>query len=337
MAILPLLFVMLFILFFILLFVFFAGLAMFIVGLVTKIRAKSQNRKKVYPNVLLGLSIPIMLVPTLIIMGAAFDFYDQEIIKQSDEVVFNEVLDEFYEAADNGDSQAIYGLFSKSEQDSELKNQIDEFLKVYPSNPDNIEYADCVASSDSFGDERVETIESMFVFSKDGKDYYGYMVYTSEYSLDQDLVGINFLSVESPEVYCDENFAFPDDNGLYINVDDDYDYETVRISGYPYIYTPYDRTITEEQVIEFFKSNVDFTDFKNKFGEPNVKDIGYYYELQNVDGEKRYLCIYVEEYNNAIMSATVEDDVGEYFDDILDEATALEILENIFNARLLFE
>lgn len=324
MAILPLLFVMLFILFFIFLFVFLAGLAMFIVGLVTKIRAKSQNRKKIYPNVLLGLSIPIMLVPLLFILLFAAGFY-YEITKPSDHVIFNEKIEEFFDAADNNDKQAIYDMFSKSAQDSELEKQIDEFLEVYPAHPE-IEYTESVGGGSSTVDG-MEELTSQFVFSKDGEDYYCYMNYTIENYESPEEVGISLLVIESPEVYCDESVTNPNDNGFYVNLSKDYDYETVRISGYPYIYTPYDRTITEEQVIEFFKSNVDFTDFKNKFGEPNVKDNGYCYELQNVDGEKRYLRMYVQEYNYAITSATIVDDVGEYFDEILDEATALEIWE----------
>lgn len=335
MVILPLLmgmfFVLAAVLLFILLFVFLGGLAMFIVGLVTKIRAKSQNRKKIYPNVLLGLSIPIMILPVLIFTVAALDFYNQVINKQSDEVVFNEKLEEFFDAADSSDSQAIYDLFSKSAQDSDLKQQIDDFLKVYPTNPD-IEYVDGVGSADSFGDEHYEILESLFVFSKDGEDYYCYMVYTSRYDSDEDEVGINSFTVESPEVYCDESFEFPDDNGLYINISDDYDYETVRIEGYPRIFTSYDRIITEEQVTEFLKSNVDFADFKDKFGEPNVEDVGYYYELQSVNGEKRFLEIFAYDYNDSISSATIVDDVGEYFDKILDEDTASEIWEKNLNA-----
>lgn len=326
MAILPILFGMLFILFFILLFVFFAGLAMFIVGLVTKIKAKSQNRKRIYPNVLLGLSIPIMLVPLLFILLFAVGFYF-EITKPSDHVIFNEKIEEFFDAADNNDKQAIYDLFSKSAQDSELEEQIEEFLEVYPAHPD-IEYTESVGGGSSTVDG-TEELMSQFVFSKDGEDYYCYMNYIIENYENPEEIGINLLVIESPEVYCDDSVMNPDDSGFYVNLSKDYDYETVRIDGYPHIYTSYDRTITEEQMIEFFKSNVDFTDFKNKFGEPNANesDLWLYYELQSVNGEKRYLCIYVQEYNNAITSATVEDDVGEYFDEILDEATALEIWE----------
>ncbi len=318
MAILPLLIIMFFILLFIILFVFLGGLAMFIVGLVTKIRAKSQKRKKIYPNVLLGLSIPIMLIPMLILAGFAIDFYDQVINKQSDHVVFNEKLDEFFEASDRGDEQAIYDLFSKSAQSAELKQQIEEFLKIYPSHP-KIEYTNSVGSGHSNVDGCQDTLMSRFVFSKDSKDYYCYMDYTQRNDSDTDEVGINSLIIESPEVYCDENAETPEGLGLHVNLKDDYDYETARIEGYPHIFTPYNRTITVDQVTDFLKSNDSFDAFKNEFGEPNADDGGYYYELQSVDGEKRYLNIYTDHHDETITSATIVDDVGEYFSRIIED------------------
>lgn len=316
MGFLPIAMVMLFILMSIILFVFLGGLAMFIVGLVTKIRAKSKKIKKIYPNVLLGLSIPIILIPMLIFTGFVIDFYDQVINKQSDHVVFNEKLEEFFEASDRGDEQAIYNLFSKSAQSAELKQQIEEFLKIYPSHP-KIEYTDSVGSGHSNVYGCQDTLMSRFVFSKDSKDYYCYMDYTQRNDSDTDEVGINSFIIESPEVYCDESAEFPEDLGLHINLNDDYDYETARIEGYPHIFTPYNRTITVEQVTEYLKSNDSFDDFKNEFGEPNADDAGYYYELQSVGGEKRYLSMYADNVYDTITSATIVDDAGKYFSRII--------------------
>ena len=289
MGFLPIAMVMLFILMSIILFVFLGGLAMFIVGLVTKIRAKSKKIKKIYPNVLLGLSIPIILIPMLIFTGFVIDFYDQVINKQSDHVVFNEKLEEFFEASDRGDEQAIYNLFSKSAQSAELKQQIEEFLKIYPSHP-KIEYTDSVGSGHSNVYGCQDTLMSRFVFSKDSKDYYCYMDYTQRNDSDTDEVGINSFIIESPEVYCDESAEFSEDLGLHINLNDDY---------------------------EYLKSNDSFDDFKNEFGEPNADDVGYYYELQSVGGEKRYLSMYADNVYDTITSATIVDDAGKYFSRII--------------------
>lgn len=315
MGFLPIAMVMFFILMLVILFVFLGGLAMFIVGLVTKIRAKSKKIKKMYPNVLLGLSIPIMLLPSILLLSMGVELY--YVTRDKDEV-FNNKLEEFFEASDRGDEQAIYDLFSESAQSAELEKQIDEFLKVYPDNP-NIDYIYCNEIENLLGDGDRQVLEGLFVFSKDGEDYYCYMVYTSVTYSDEYDVGISSFSVESPEVYCDESAEFPEDLGLHINLNDDYDYETARIEGYPHIFTPYNRTITVEQVTEFLKSNDSFNDFKNEFGEPNVEEIGYYYELQSVDGEKRYLSMYADNVYDTITSATIVDDVGKYFSRIIEK------------------
>ena len=204
-------------------------------------------------------------------------------------------------------------------------NEIEVFLEEYPHNPDTNERNGASgAVSTSWKDgNKSNTIQSGFVVTKDGENYYCHIDYTNIDETDPSEVGIKYVSMESEKVYCDEDFKFPSyDSGIYIQIESDKTYETRRIGGYPDIFTEYDRSITEQQIEDFIGESKSLSKFKEHFGEPNADDtyLVCSYELESVNGEPRYVELFYDSKTDEITIVRFVNDVGDYYSKIYDKS-----------------
>jgi len=132
----------LFIAFLVLIGIFMIGVVLLAIGLVTRFLAKKKQQVKRFPKVLIGLSLPMLILPVVLVAifvgGRIVDAANNPIQYQSEETLFNEKVDEFFEAADRKDAQAIYDLCAVSVQKENpaLQEQIDAFLDEYPGYPE---------------------------------------------------------------------------------------------------------------------------------------------------------------------------------------------------------
>lgn len=96
--------------------IFIIGVILLFIGLVTRFRAKKRKQVKRFPKVLIGLSLPMLILPVVLVVifvgGRIVEVMKNPIQYRSEETLFNEKVDAFFEAADRNDEQAIYELFS---------------------------------------------------------------------------------------------------------------------------------------------------------------------------------------------------------------------------------
>lgn len=314
----------------ILLGMFCTGTVVLIIGLVSKKRMKKSGIQKKNPKILIILGSVLMIIPTAIIIyfvvAIAVSGSSGSEGYKSDDVMYNERVDEFFAAADADDAQAMYNLFAESvkAENSDLMSEIEVFLEEYPHNPDTNERDGASgAVSTSWKDgNKSNTIQSGFVITKDGENYYCHLDYTNIDEINPEEVGIKYVSMKSEKVYCDEEFSFPNESGIYIQLESSETYDTRRIGGYPEIFTEYDRSITEQQVKNFIEKNKSFSKFKEHFGDPNADDtyLVCVYELETVAGEPRYAELFYDLSADEITIVRIVDDVGDYYLKLYDKS-----------------
>lgn len=308
---------------------FVVGVVLFIIGLVTRYRAKKKQQEKKYPKVLIGISLPILILPVLAVgffVGSRVVNAVQNLIKyQSEDTIFNEKVDAFFAEADAGDAEAIYDLFAESEKKENplLREQIDALLDEYPESPDTNERDGAGHSSGSWDDGlEATTASDGFAITKDGVRYYCFMEYTYIDETDLDEVGIKYVMIRSEKVYFDEEFEFPEVDGIYIQLASDKSYETRRIGGYPEIFVSYDRTITEEALRDFLAKSTNLSEFKEKFGEPNADDpnLVCVYQIKGNDGKRYYAKLYHDTDEDQILDCSdIVNNVGDYYSPLFEE------------------
>ena len=100
----------------ILLGMFCTGAVVLIIGIVSKKILKKSGVVKKYPKILTVLGSVLMIIPAAIVI--AFCIYmavpSNSGSYKSDDVMYNEMVDEFFAAADVDDAQAMYDLFAAS-------------------------------------------------------------------------------------------------------------------------------------------------------------------------------------------------------------------------------
>lgn len=310
--------------------IFIIGVVLLAVGLITRYLAKKKQQVKRFPKVLIGLAIPMLILP--VVLTAVFvgnrilDAVKNPIQYQSEETLFNEKVDEFFEAANRNDAEGIYDLCAASvkKENPALREQIDAFLDEYPGQPDTNERGGPVGSGGGWRDgKEFSTLSDVFAFTKDGANYYCNLAYTYIDETDPEEVGIQYLAIWSEKVYCDETFEFPDRNGIYIQLESDKTYSTRRIGGYPEIFVEYDRKITEQQVRDFLAESTSLSKFKQQFGEPNSDDpnLVCVYEIEGSNGGKYYAELYYDTDDNEILDCShIVDGTGDYHSPLFEES-----------------
>lgn len=214
--------------------------------------------------------------------------------------VFEEAVDAFFQAVDTRDKAAIKKLFSPyaRKEDSDLEEEIEELLDFYPGPTQTCERDGSMAASSGSNDHGVRSLkyDQWFAVICNGITYYCDFSFVCRNDADEDYIGIQSVSLVSEKVVCSDEFRFSSEPGLHVVKDAPGDYETRRIGGYPKVYVPMDRRLTEEIILDFLEKDTSFKQFRETYGEPNSETSTYTcyaYELEEEEGEKRYAVLSV--------------------------------------------
>ena len=214
-------------------------------------------------------------------------------ITSRDNKIYQEMLDNVYEALDNEDKEGLKKLFAVNaiKENPDLDNQIDAFFQVFEG-PVEIEPFNLSAGgseSIQYGKRQVISTNSYDItIMAGGVRYHIYMEIYSPDDFDKDNEGIHRLEFATEEAYNSEHFVFHytwnAGPGLYYQDSAEKRDDLRWIDGHSWSYTYYDRKLTADDIRVVAEKSDDFDRFKAAVGEPNCAwDIYeyYYYELNN--------------------------------------------------------
>lgn len=217
----------------------------------------------------------------------------------SDQEMMGQVIEDFITAMDARDPDAIKEMLCSNMRESENVDElIQELFDFYPGHTEGNDW-DGKPPSSSYskgqGYRYYQIGEEITLFSEDAA-YYCYLELRCRDS-DEGGIGVRRICMASEKVRCSEDFTWPQEAGIYVFTDADGDYLTRRVGGSPIIYTPMERMISEDDILDFISETTDFGDFSDKFGIPNgekLYGLCPVYELCPVDGEIRYAVFMLE-------------------------------------------
>lgn len=253
----------------------------------------------------------VLLAALLLLTASCGSAY----ISNDEEKAFEELLPKLFGALDSSDEAAIYELFSPTvrAQSHNLQEQISELIAVYGGPTDEFEL-DSVAiqGTGHIGEPGNWEGADATIPVRSGENYYFFDIDLMYEHYDEKQVGIvqlDFYTADEMLARREENGTWIEQEGLHIHAEKHLACEIRTISRYPVRYTPSNSTINVEQVKKFLKTSCSFTEFVEKFGEPNAKSSVvdyYYYELPRENEDPRYLQIFQHE--GEVLSVTIVDD-----------------------------
>ena len=283
---------------------------------------------------MIGIALAMMILSIVssgVIVARGLSSVYQELIEPvgdyiSEQNRMAQKVEEVFAAADVGDVDAFYALFSESATDYEpdLKEQIQTFIDAYPGKPDSIVYFRTDSSGGSYplmeaDGKTVVQINGKFMFTKDGANYYCQLVFNAVDEVRPLEVGVKLISIQSELAACrDESWSPYLDSSyktgvIFVQIENDEDIETRRIDGVPMIFERYGRTITEKELYDFLEESTSLSEFMAEFGEPNVDDgvRTYYYEIASYDTPTRYAkIVYDDETDEILDESSIIDENG---------------------------
>lgn len=316
-----------------------AGLAVLIVGIVTRTRPKNKGKK--FPKVLIVIgsivtSIPVCTVLVIVIGGIASgisasikrESYTSVTDKWRNEWVTDHqaadgAIKELLEAAEAGDREQFKRTFTPNIQSSQsFEAAVDVFFDNYPKG-----LKDCkleggnVSSSGSYNyGHNVQSGSTHYTCILNGNWYSIYLSFCYENTDSPDDVGVDFFSVENLEAAALRNDHEGENLVCEIKSEDEI---TARlIKNMAFIFEPYpNRVITEEQMKEYLKKYDDLDDLEQEIGKPNVSikysnstGCDHYYELAPENGEPRYAYICADWQTGRFFYGYVCSDTQSYYD-----------------------
>lgn len=230
--------------------------------------------------------------------------------------VYGETVDAFFAALDAGDVQTMKSLFSVNVQnaDADLEDQLVTLTELYPGPTQiNLRWDTGSSGNDriSYGMCRSELTDA-FLVGCDGTYFWCSLKMVDEDDWDENEIGItsvDFYSAGDYLKYHEEGWPDSDDTGLYIYMDHPADYPVRPIEGYLHRYDAATPPLQEELAWNLLEETDRFSDFLERFGQPNAFDAFWYYALQRKDGTVAYLRLCVDEKKDEIISVDV---VGEF-------------------------
>lgn len=217
-------------------------------------------------------------------------------------------VDTFCQAADSRDTETIVNLFSPNVRaevgDDALIAAVQELFAFYPGPTD-----ECALTRTPGGSGHIGSGKNSFTTSAwipvvcEGINYYCSITLTTQDQNEPDNLGVQRIVFVSEQVRCSEwndEMELPKGNGLFVVTKVPEDFQTIRVGDLPYIYTPVNRVITQEDIWSFCQEDNSWNSFHTRFGEPNAVEylIGrvssYIYELPPEDGEPRYASVGID-------------------------------------------
>ncbi|MBD5543364.1 MAG: DUF5104 domain-containing protein [Lachnospiraceae bacterium] len=249
----------------------------------------------------------------------------------SEEEIYNQTVDEFFQALDARDKEAIKDMFAPAvrKKDKTFDDSVDKLLECYSGPTDICKRDGSMAhGSYSMGEISTSEVDSGFPVVSNGKYYWCDFTLMYANNQDKDEIGIKKVRLVSVEYECEAMYAYAaesragmmdkggddrDESALQVFTECDVDYEVRFIGGYPEKFTPVDRELSLAQVEKFFETSHSYSEFVEEFGEPNVpggfSGCSYIYELSDEGAEPRYLAILLDSDGDAIYSARVKNDL----------------------------
>ncbi len=210
-------------------------------------------------------------------------------------------IDEFFAAADARDAAAVRALFSPNVQlqDQDLDQMIQALFALYPGPTEDCLMRTPVGASKRLGwGERMTRVHNRVPVVCQGVSYYCSFSYTTKDETDAGNIGLTRVVFQTEKAAANAEFldTLEIEDGLTVIADAPGDYETRRIGDLPYRFTPIDRTITREALLEFLQTEDRWEAFAEHFGPPNAESYaGVFYELVPEDGAPRYACLYTKD------------------------------------------
>lgn len=250
----------------------------------------------------------------------------------SEEEIYNQTVDNFFQALDAHDKEALKDMFAPSvrKKDKTLDENLDRLLECY-SGPTDICKRDGGMVAGSYDNDHGKgsaEVGSGFPVVSNGKYYWCDFALMYQNDWDQDEIGIKEVRLATMEYECEARYAYAaesracmddkggddsDERALLVLTECSVDYEVRFIGGYPEKFTPIDRELSQAQVEEFFQTSYSYSEFVKEFGEPNVSGgfTGgtYVYELSHEGDEPRYLDLTLYNNGDEIFSAWVVNDL----------------------------
>ena len=238
-------------------------------------------------------------------------------VRLSEEKIYREKIDAFFFALENEDSTALKSLFSQTviEKDADLDKQIEKLFSIYPNTKTDIKFNGLLGGDyENRGGKFKSVAYTTFPVVCDNQYFWVYFELIYEDDFSKENIGLNRVFFYTADEYCvyfhNDEEKMPNDNGLLVFSDLKLSNEIIPIEGFPYEFSPIERTIKTSDIERFLESNKSFSEFKEMFGEPNA--IGalwtYYYEVTENDGFTKYVEIGVPN-NDEIEYANI---VGEF-------------------------
>lgn len=261
--------------------------------------------------------------------GCGFNKY---LLISSEEKIYNQTVDDFFQALDARDKEALKELFAPSvrKKDKTLDENIDKLLECY-SGPTDICKRDGGMVAGSYSNDHGKgsaEVDSGFPVVSNGKYYWCYFTLMYKNDWDKDEIGIKEVRLATIEYECEARYAYDaesragmmdkggddsDESALLVLTECSVDYEARFVGGYPKKFMPIDRELSQAQVEEFFQTSYSYSEFVKEFGQPNVPgeftDDSCAYELSDEGDEPRYLHLILDNDGDTIFSAWVVNDL----------------------------
>ena len=204
-----------------------------------------------------------------------------------EEKLYREAMDSFFTALENRDADGIRSLFSKSatDTDADMEDEIDKLLAIYPDEPTQVLFHGLIASSHSQSNSlHRASINSTFPIFCGGEYFWITLELVYEDDACADNIGISYIQFFTAEEYCiyyhgDETYT-PPALGFHLLAEKKLENTVICIDNCPYEYVYIDRDLSYNEVKSFLKANTSYSDFLEKFGQPNSsqpKDDEHYY------------------------------------------------------------
>lgn len=248
----------------------------------------------------------LILIIILLLTSCSIDFGDGisgvfqnsrtrllDAMTSREEKAFRELFDTLFIAMDNDDKNGIKNLFSPAaiNEIPDLDSKIEAFLSVYngPMEIENIKYSAGYGSDDiEYGKRQTRLHNSDTTIIADGIRYHIGVVLYSQDDFNKDNEGVHILEFSTDEAYDSKYYAshisYKAGPGFYYQHSAEIRDDIKWIEGSPWDYTPYDRTLTAEEIRVVVEHNNDYKNLVAVIGEPNCSWTEYkfyYYELEN--------------------------------------------------------
>lgn len=321
------------------------GVVLIIIGNVNRKKPKNQGKK--WPKISIAIGIVTVALPVIaigyIVIIAALDTdkvyfelkgYENVIDKWryeevSDNSAANDALEALLEAADNGDKDAFAKLFAPNiYNNTNFRSKLDTFFDFYPGGLSEFEFEIDAGSGNPFddSDDDVKNGRASVTCCLGDEWYYMSLNFCFKNSDSPDDVGVTFFLIENLEANAQRNTALEgyfDRDYMICNIGDENEITARLIGGRGYVFTPFDRKLNINKVKSFLRQSNSIDLFIEHFGQANViaKAYGggtdYFFELEDINDEPRYLKLFVPERRSVIIYATLYDDKSMVFDDYI--------------------